>query len=193
MKKIWKWIIVAIVAIALGIYILIRTEHNYFNKVELNQNNYVKNVTNMVYLDTVLSVGLDVLEIKNVIIFVRPLTFKRSDSEFTLKARIISANLSQGMVKQYLIEINKSNKSDIITSVSHELIHLKQYQLGILKVTEDYVIWKGDTLIDNIPEYEKEAKIYNYFSSLYNSHKSDSSRKKEFIVLERVATFLGLD
>jgi hypothetical protein len=164
MKQHWKWVIVGIIAsiIGIGIYISTRNENKYFNKVELNGNNFIRNKTQLKYLDTVLKVGLDVLEINGVIIFARPITIK-SEGDLVLKAHIVSAETPEGIAKQFLMEIDKSHKGDIIGSISHELIHLQQYHSGDLKVSENYVIWKGDTLVDNIPEYfdrpwEIEAK-----------------------------------
>ena len=146
----WKWVIVGIVAVILIFFIWrsIKSENIFFDKVELNDNNFIRNNTKLKYLDTILKVGLDVLEMDGVIVFARPLTIK-SDGDIEYQARIIAGESNN----QYLMEIDKSNKGDIIGSISHELIHLQQYRSGNLTVTKDYVIWKGDTLVDNIPDY----------------------------------------
>jgi hypothetical protein len=154
MKQKWKWVIVGIIAIIVvfAIWRAFNAEDRFFDKVELTQDNYVRNTTNLPYLDTVIKVGLDVLEIKNSSIFARPLTIK-NDGDIDYKAHILSNNLNHGTIKQYLIEIDKTNRTNIIRNLSHELIHLRQYQSGTLTVTKDYVIWKGDTIKNNIPDY----------------------------------------
>jgi hypothetical protein len=171
MRKNWKivTIVIAIVLIgmAIGIYRSIKKENIHFNKVELTQNNFIKNATDLAYLDTVASVGLDILDIKMVTIFIRPLSIKNNDENIDYKAHIIAGKTNQGLFKQYLIEIDKNNKRDIISTISHELIHLKQYKSNRLKMTEEYVVWENDTLMDNVPDYfdrpweieaEKEGK-----------------------------------
>jgi len=171
MGKNWKTVTLVILAIligiAIGIYQSNKKENIYFNKIELTKNNYVRNGTELRYIDTVASVGLDILDIKLVTLYIKPLSVIDCDVNLVLKAHIVAGD-NQGLFKQYLIEIDKSNKREIISIISHELIHLKQYNSNELKMSEEYLIWKNDTLVDNIPEYfdrpweieaEKEGKI----------------------------------
>lgn len=142
-------ILALIIIIAIGIYFSEKEEVKFFNKVQISSNNYVLNRSDMKYLDTIILVGLDELKIKGVLILVREITIK-NNSELKLKAHIVG-----GSSQQYLIEVDNSFKSDIISSISHELIHLKQMEDGRLINTPNYLIWEKDTLSTNIPEYDE--------------------------------------
>jgi len=153
MKTQTKYIIGIALLVVIGIGTLLyysnKAENRTFNKIELSTDNMVVNKTEISYLDTVASVGLDELGYKGILILVRPMSNNHNTEEnLTLKAFIV-----QYPHNQYLLQIDKSSKHDIINTIAHELIHVHQYQMGYLDVTKDYVIWKGDTLRDNIPEY----------------------------------------
>jgi len=147
MRKYWKWIIGILILIVIVWLIIIGNKPRYFNQVELSNDNYIKNKTEMKYLDTILSVGLNELQIKGVTIYVRGISIKKNLGDLELKGHII------GIGNQYLLEIDKVSKSEVISILSHELIHLHQMNSGDLMVTEKYVIWKHDTLSD-IKSYE---------------------------------------
>lgn len=147
-KENWELIVaVLLILVVITWALLNRPSEKYFNKVELSKDNYILNKTALPYIDTLILVGLDELKIKNTIVFVRHLTVESDDDEFILKAHIVA-----GYNRQFLIEIEHSDRSDITESVAHELIHLHQMYTGKLRVTHDYVLWKGDTL-RNLPEY----------------------------------------
>jgi len=149
MKKIWKWVVAVIILIVIFL-LLYNPKENYFNKAELSKDNAIINRTDNKALDTILKVGLDELELSGIVISVRRITIESDVPDLVLKAHISASRNSPNV---YLLEINKSLRSDIIKSVSHELIHLKQLNNKKLKVGMDYLIWKGDT-IQNIPNYE---------------------------------------
>lgn len=152
--KKWVFIIIFILSIIGGIILIYNSREKHFNKIELNKNNYILNKTDMEYIDTVLSVGLDELDISGVSIYARGITINNNIGELTLLGHIIA-----GENNQYLIEINPNNKSEIIKIVSHELIHLQQMKTGKFKVTKTYVLWKGDTLYNPPPYEEREWEL----------------------------------
>jgi len=63
MKK--EYIIIVLLFLLLIIYLLTRKE-SYYKHIELSNNNVVLNHTNYNYMDTVVSIGLDQLDIKGV-------------------------------------------------------------------------------------------------------------------------------
>ena len=71
MKKI---IIIVISILLLGLIFFLLNKQNkeqYFNPIELNENNGIVNFSKHNYVDTVVSIGLDVLNVKNNYITIR--------------------------------------------------------------------------------------------------------------------------
>lgn len=157
------WIVLITALLIAGIVLLIRynlksEKETYFNKIELVNPSIIVNRTDMKYLDTVVSVGLEELDIRNVFVIIRNQSRDNDKDGYVFKA-LIRAGKSPS--NQYLIEIDESTKSDIIESISHELIHLKQYHTKKLTIDTNYLVWKGDTIRHIIPyedrEWEQEA------------------------------------
>lgn len=155
MKNIWKFIIGGILVAAL-VVLIVRTnkeEKRFFNQVELTNNNFVINRTEMTYLDTVIKIGLDELGYTGIGVVVRNLTLKNNNEDLTYVAHILRGTFFNLPSNHYLIEIEKGSKRSMITTISHELIHLDQFETNKLVVTRNYIVWKGDTLSENIPDY----------------------------------------
>lgn len=154
MKQIWKWVIAILLIGGLTFLIVksIENEKRYFNKIELSSDNYVKNQTNYVYLDTVIKVGLEELKLEKIVVLIRELTVKSTEPNMDLKARIV-AQPGLKNPSTFLIEIDKASKSDHIHSISHELIHLLHMNSGKLLNSEDGVYWNGE-LVNPVPPYE---------------------------------------
>lgn len=145
-------VIVIILAVSFIIYNSYRQEQIYFNKVELSHQNHVINRTDLSYLDTIVSVGLDELEIVGITVMITPVTFDISNYEREYKLRAFT--LEGGDNSQYLIQIRSSSKKTIIETISHELIHIKQLNSDIFKTEDTYVIWHNDTIhSDDMVEY----------------------------------------
>ena len=139
-----KWLL-SILVILLGVILLIiyTPKEQYFNEINLNNDNFVRNTTEISYLDTIIKVGLDELELKQVVVFTRGITIEDDREDFELIAHI-----KEGLNNVYLLEINKKSRNDMIGIVSHELIHLRQLYTNRLVVASDYIIWKTDTIYD---------------------------------------------
>jgi len=151
MKKVWKWVI-AIVILIIIFLMLYKPKENYFDRIELSKDNAIINRTEIKFLDTILKVGLDELGLKTIIISVRNITIKSDVPDLDLRAHILVSRESPNV---YLLEIKKDHRSTVIKNLSHELIHLQQFNSGELRFGKDYLIWKGDTLHkQNIPNYE---------------------------------------
>lgn len=138
-------IIFAAILIIFGIWYLSTIPEQYFDKVELSTKNGIKNQTEYNYLDTLVSVGIEQLNISPVFVVIKSLT-EQSKNNFLfendkeLKAYIIGNN------SQYMLFVDKMYRVDAITVISHELIHLKQYNSGVLKIDSTKVIWWSDTI-----------------------------------------------
>lgn len=143
MKKI---ITIILIILFLGLIIFYLNRNNkseYFKSIDLTDNNGIVNVTKQNFMDTVVSVGLDILKVKNNYITIRdmPDDIKNNfnnQNNMDLTASIIGAN------DQYIIFINNVDRVTAIKSLAHELIHLQQYNSGKLRVIgSGVVIWDG--------------------------------------------------
>lgn len=174
MKKLkLKWVILAILAIGLIIFLLTRIKEKPFNHIELDRNNVITNKTEVAYYDTILHVGLNELGIENTYLMIMPFDGAQM-GEFDLQAYIL------GNETQFMVYMKKTSRMQAIEFLSHELIHLKQYNEGRLqKVDNRLMTWEGETLDGmNIPykerPWEKEAfagqhELYNKIKDkLYN-------------------------
>lgn len=57
--------------------------------------------------------------------------------------------------KKFLILVNrKLDLSDLFTTLSHEFIHIHQYDRGDLEINGKYAIWQGDTIDMTEVKYE---------------------------------------
>jgi hypothetical protein len=167
--KYWKYIIGVIILLFVVIFFIKKEEwknkvknllevgtykERTFNLVEFETTNSVVNKTHLTYIDSIVYLGLNYLKIDSVYISVRPISneVKTSfDPYMTLKAHII------GNEKQYMLWIDDMSRSESITVLSHELIHLKQYNESKLLITNSYIIWN-----DNIYTYD-EVNSTDYF------------------------------
>jgi hypothetical protein len=159
-------IILIILAILLigGFYLLNRNSDKPYNKVVLSKENHITNLTNTVFLDTIVNVGLSELKQSNVFLLILPLTQKQIDQfgdNGELKAQIV------GKEGNYIIFVSDISRSESITILSHELIHLTQYQSGRLVLTSKGVIWENE-LVDNNLSYDKRPWEIEAFSKQIN-------------------------
>jgi len=125
-----------------------------FNLVEFETTNSIVNKTDLAYIDSIVYLGLNYLQIDSVYISVRPITNEvkvNFDPYMTLKAHII------GNKSQYMLWIDNMSRSESITVISHELIHLKQYNENRLFIANNYIMWDN-----NIYTYD-EVNTIDYF------------------------------
>jgi len=158
MKKYYKWIIGVVVlllvlflvlnynkkqafyerlqsALQFGVY-----KEQTFNRIDIETTNMIANRTDRNYLDSIVYVGLNELNLDSVAITIRqisPEVQAMFDSNSQLKAHII------GKGNQYIIFVDEMSRDEAIKVLSHELIHLKQYYTKKLILEKDKVIWDG--------------------------------------------------
>jgi predicted metallopeptidase len=122
-------------ALQFGIY-----REQTFNRIDIETTNMVANRTETNYLDSIVYVGLNEMNLDSVAITIRqisPDVQAMFDSNSQLKAHII------GKGKQYVIFVDDMSRDEAIKVLSHELIHLKQYYTKKLILEKDKVIWDG--------------------------------------------------
>jgi hypothetical protein len=160
-----KTIIIVLSVLLLGfiLFLLIKTnKEKYFETIQLTENNNITNFSKHQYVDTVVSVGLDVLNIKDNYVTIRDVpeqiveSFKKQN-DMDLGASIV------GTDDQYIIYINEMSRITSTKILAHELIHLEQYDSGRLRVIKNgVVIWEGKEMnVLDIPyndrPWEREA------------------------------------
>lgn len=152
-NKTLKWILIALGVILLGVIIWMVNTYREpsFNEFEFEENNLVSNQSSMEYIDTVVHAGLKVIGIDSIVVIIKDLdpNFKPSTMEgYELKAHIMTDG------NQYVIWMKNLTKYEAINVLSHELIHLKQYYTGKLKIEGKDVLWNGELYKDGTFVYE---------------------------------------
>ena len=158
MKKYYKWIIGVVVlllvlflvlnynkkqafyekiknALQFGVY-----KEQTFNRIDIETTNMIANRTDRNYLDSIVYVGLNEMNLDSVAVTIRqisPEVQAMFDSNSQLKAHII------GNGNQYIIFVDEMSRDEAIKVLSHELVHLKQYYTKKLILEKDKVIWDG--------------------------------------------------
>ena len=164
MKNKKPLIIVGIILLLTLIAILlINKNEQTFKIISFSNNNGVRNFADREYLDTIVQVGLDKLDIKGVTVLIQPMKRDIEIGDYDVEAYIVGNN------KQYIIFINPMGRDKSIEVLAHEIIHLFQTEKGQLQKRMKYIIWEGDT-IQNPGEieygerpWEREAFTYGRF------------------------------
>ena len=163
-KKYYKWII-GVVILLLIIFLVVRYNKKQafyekiqnalkfgiyreqtFNRIDIRTTNLIANRTDRNYLDSIVYVGLNEMNLDSVAITIRqisPEVQAMFDSNSQLKAHII------GKENQYIIFVDEMSRDEAIKVLSHELIHLKQYYTKKLILEKDKVIWDGREVYQN--------------------------------------------
>jgi hypothetical protein len=133
----------------------------YFNQVELpTTNSVVNSLGRLQYYDTILAVGMDGAGLSGMIVVINDLT-DAAKNQFNgeLKAHIRYFN---GV---YYLFVGALNRSEAIEVMSHEIIHMQQYQSGELVYENGEVTWQGqDYTFALQDEYEKRPWERDAFS-----------------------------
>jgi hypothetical protein len=150
-------ITILIILVVIGLFFLLKhaNKTQYFNKVTLSEDNYVFNLGEDKYADTIVFVGLNELGIKGCSVTIEEMPQKVKDlffqqNQMNLQAAVFGEN------DMYDILTSDLNRSDAILVLSHELIHLKQYRSGRLEYIDD-----GFVKFDN--------KVYKVTDIPYNN------------------------
>lgn len=140
MKNQYLKILGVILLLVLIILIIIKNGvvERTFNQVTLSKDNQIYNRTKTPYYDTIMSVGLSSMNIKNVKVIITNLS-KEAKNKFEgeLKAHI---RYHQGI---FYLFINDESRVASIDIISHEIIHIIQYQSQNLIFENDKVFYKN--------------------------------------------------
>lgn len=147
-------------ALIVGILALVNDDkEEYFKPVELSTNNAVINsLDHLHYYDTILSVGMDGVGLSGVTVVINDMTdAARNQFSGELKAHI---RLFNGV---YYLFVGALSRAEAIEVISHEIIHIQQYQSGELVYENDEITWQGyPYTLDE--EYEKRPWERDAFS-----------------------------
>lgn len=146
MKKI-LFVFSALLLLGALIWWLIQTpvKSPYYKQVVLTEDNDIINTTEWTYLDTVVTVGMTQLEVKGINVLIQPMS-ERVRTRFHESEGIeLEAYIAEWM-DGYTICVNGDlGRERAIEVISHELIHLTQYQDKELILTEGTVVlWMGE-------------------------------------------------
>ena len=150
----WKKIGLSIVLSAIIVILILSLSSNnqidYFNQVELSTNNTIINYTDdLSYYDTILSVGLDLYNISDIVVIINPLSSgAKNQFDGDLKAHIRLFN------EYYYLFIDDIDRREAIQILAHEIIHIHQYQTKQLEYRDNIVFWQGATY-DLNKDYDK--------------------------------------
>ena len=131
-----------ILLLVIGYFLLRPIEEQYFNKITIPPTSVVTNQTKDSYLDTIVHVGLNILEIDTVFVQIKklPKSQKSDDEDIDLVASIISDGKNQFVI--FVRENDSRNEN--IEKISHELIHLRDYYTQKLILFDEWGIIYGD-------------------------------------------------
>lgn len=139
MKKIGL-VILSLLLVFLIIFLIIynKKDEKPFNSIQLSENNQITNRTNITYYDTIINVGLDVMNIRGVSVVVMELTDNaRNQFDGSLKAHV---RFHEGV---YYLFIGEEDRFDAIGIISHEIIHINQYNTNQLIYDGQVITWEG--------------------------------------------------
>ena len=152
-------------------------EEGHFNQVELSGNNFITNSEGIAFYDTIISVGLDEAGISGANIVVSELSdnAKEQFSSGELKAHVRYFNGT------FYLFLDKYDRREAMEIISHEIIHIVQYNTGQLIYENGQLYWEGQEYdlekldYDNRPweraafsgETDLSTKVYN---KLYNKN-----------------------
>jgi len=161
MKKKLLLIICATLIVVAVIFLIFKSpkQERYFNKVELNNNNNISINVNQPYYDTIISIGLDEMNLRDIRVVVLELSDNhKSQFNGDLKAHI---RYHEDVYYLFIGEYNRENSIDIL---SHEIIHISQYYSGKLNYENNVIKWDDRVYQLNDIQYEDRPWEIEAFS-----------------------------
>lgn len=176
MKKYRKLVLIIILIIsALLIFFLkepkeIKTKEHYFRKVDIKRENSIVNNTDKQYLDTIVAIGLQKLNIKNTYVIINKLNLNRNfEDGYDLNGYVRNKG------KQYFIFVKDTTREMSIKIIAHELIHYKQYYDKRLSLIGNTIMWENKKYPNNLPYAVRpwEPEAYNKGDALEQEIKKE--------------------
>lgn len=139
--------------------------NKYKNNTIIINNNVKNNISNKPYVDSIINLGLNKLNVKNVNIIVKEFDKNNSTNNYLAYVKKYNEN-------DYVIWIDKMSKDKTILILSHELIHVNQYYTKQLIIKESTIYWNNKiyNLNDNEDYYQRpwENEAYYNEKKLYH-------------------------
>jgi hypothetical protein len=128
-----------IVLLGLVVWLIIdQSKHHYFKRAQFSENNIVINYTKYPYMDTIVYVGLDSLDMCDMTVTVKRLS---EEAKANFPEDLELRGMIYGDGHQYVMYVTDASRSEHINIVAHELIHLRQYYSKQLVYDGWYVYW----------------------------------------------------
>jgi predicted metallopeptidase len=136
-------LVLSVLLVGLISFLLTNTsfsEESYFNQVKLSDNNFITNTEVSTFYDTIISVGLDEVGVSGVNVVVSELSngAKEKFDYGELKAHVRYFNGT------YYLFLDKYDRRESIDIISHEIIHISQYNTGQLIYENGELYWEGE-------------------------------------------------
>ena len=147
MKKTIWFVIIALI-IGLIIYYLNRdSKTEYFNEVTLPETNTVYNSSDNNFMDTIVAIGLQELNVKDKTVTIRNMPSYVSNNFDNQNNMQLEASIF-GAGGTYVIYVTDMDRRQAIKILSHELIHLEQYtSKRLVLLNNGLVNWKGNEIV----------------------------------------------
>lgn len=125
-----------------------------FNQVETYPDITIYNRTNKSFYDTILNVGLKQMNLKPVVTIMTLSNETKANFDGQLKAHIRYDDGS------YVLFIDDLSRIDAIDVISHEIIHIDQYESRKIIYENGVLIWDGQEIdFQNIPYNERPWEV----------------------------------
>lgn len=161
MKINYKHIALAVLSAILivwVVYLIMQSQTDKpFNKVNLSYKNYIKNDSFPKYYDTILSVGLDNIDIMGIDVELYQIS-EATKSKF--EGLELKAHLRYYEGTYYLF-VDKWDREEAFNVLSHELIHIMQYHSGILSYKDGMVTWQKSNNLSHYEQYDLNNTEYD--------------------------------
>lgn len=143
MKKTILFVVIALI-IGVIIYFLNReSKTEYFNEVTLPETNTVYNSSDYNFMDTIVSIGLEELSIKDKTVTIRNMPSYVSNNFDNQNDMRLEASV-YGVGDTYIIYVTNMDRDVAMKILSHELIHLNQYASKRLVILSNGLVkWEG--------------------------------------------------
>jgi hypothetical protein len=160
-----KTITMVIIILILGVIIYFLTKESkveYFNRVDLPETNTVYNTSDYKFMDTIVAIGLEELNIKDKTVTIRNMPSYVGESFDNQNNMELEASIV-GLGDTYVIYVTNMDRNGAMKILSHELIHLEQYDSKrLILVSSGLVTWEGkEVSVSDNPynqrPWEKEA------------------------------------
>jgi hypothetical protein len=126
-------------------------DSEYFKQVSFKNKNTITNSTDRFYIDTIVRVALDILNLENEHVIIMNLDKSMESAlgkDIQMKAHVKQYD------NKYVIFLSEVSRADAIATLCHECIHIRQYSNRKLIVLQDLVFWNDVLMYPRDIPYE---------------------------------------